>query len=616
MNTLSVTITLLAHSLCWALLYSLWQGLFIYIALSFVFKSIPALNTRVKYFLSYASFSGLFIWFIGTWVAHYNSLRQATAYTLSFSNNPAADIHNITRASQPITATAMWHDMAQQMALYFPYIIALYVVGLVFMSGRFIINILRVQHLGKDTVPAAILRQEFVDEWQHRLGIRKAVHICLSNRITVPVMIGAIKPIILLPVVAISQLSTQELEAIILHELAHIKRHDYLLNIFQIIGETILFFNPFIWLISAVIRREREHCCDDLVVACYRDPLPYARALATLENNRVQSQLSLAATGHQNRLFNRIKRIMEMKTNKISYSQFAIIMAVFITIAFAITLLSFTPSFAQKATQAGKDSTITKSRTVCKTITKTTDNNGNTIVRKKQIITDDNNAANNNNDDNDNDDVADDDTGTYKKVHAHYEANSEDYMDMKNVMEEVQKATKEATEALANSGYKEEVEKAMKEAQQQINNVDWEQVKANIDKGMEEINKQLNNEQFKKSVDEQVRQSLEESKKALEEATHEINKNMEHKEGMIRNQNRNLSDHSSNAEEMIAEMKKDGLINGKHYSITKDGDALYINGKKQPQDVCNKYRKYLDNDDMVMDTNQLTLHANKMTISQ
>lgn len=554
MTTLSVTITLITHSLCWALFYSLWQGLFIYVALSLIFKAVPGLSAKAKYATSYISFLGLFIWFISTWVSQYEELKQAVSYSLSSPNNSIIDISGIANTTTSLSAASIWHAITNQLALHVPYIISLYLIGFVFMSGRFIINVLQVQRIiNKDNVPAAVQRQEFVNIWQRTLGIHKEVSIYLSSRITVPTMIGAIKPIILLPASAISQLSTQQLEAILLHELAHIKRHDYLLNIFQTIGETILFFNPFVWLLSSIIRREREHCCDDLVVAYSNDPLPYAKALATLENSQQRSeQLSLSATGHKNQLLNRIKRIMEMKTNKINYSQFTIIMAVFVTLAFAVAMLSFTPTtFAQKTKQGNEDSTIVKSKKVYQyqTATTTTNDNGRITVVKKQISSDDNHDMDQAHDmDKDNDDAADDDTSSNKKVRTYISSSSTNNVDMKEIMKEVQKATKEATDAMANSGYKEEVEKAMKEAtdelaktdyeeeiekatqeaQQQINSIDWDQIKANINMGLEEINKQLNDEKFRKSVNDDVKKSLEEGKKSLEDAMQKINE--DHKE--------------------------------------------------------------------------------------
>jgi len=134
--------------------------------------------------------------------------------------------------------------------------------------------------------------------------------------------------------------------SILLHELAHIKRYDYLVNILQTVVETILFFNPFVWMISAIIRREREHCCDDLVLDHTREPLYYATALAALATHQGSvSTFAVAASGQSNHLFHRIKRIMEMKKNPFSYSR--MVAAILIITVITGSVVWLTPSFAE-----------------------------------------------------------------------------------------------------------------------------------------------------------------------------------------------------------------------------------------------------------------------------
>src|SRR6202012_1723252 len=114
-------------------------------------------------------------------------------------------------------------------------------------------------------------------------------------------------------------LSAEEIEAILLHELAHIKRHDYLVNIAQQVIGILLFFNPCTLLINKIINEERENCCDDLVVKATADPVIYAKDLLKLEQNRQSDwQLALAATGKKYHLLNRIERIMKTKTTNTS----------------------------------------------------------------------------------------------------------------------------------------------------------------------------------------------------------------------------------------------------------------------------------------------------------
>jgi beta-lactamase regulating signal transducer with metallopeptidase domain len=112
-----------------------------------------------------------------------------------------------------------------------------------------------------------------------------------------------------LPVGALTGLTTQQLKTIIAHELAHIRRHDYLINLLQAMIETLLFYHPAVWWVSRRIRQEREHCCDDLAVAMCGDALTYARALLEMERLRSAGpQLAVAANGGL--LMDRIQRLV------------------------------------------------------------------------------------------------------------------------------------------------------------------------------------------------------------------------------------------------------------------------------------------------------------------
>jgi len=125
-----------------------------------------------------------------------------------------------------------------------------------------------------------------------RLGIRRAIGLWASPLIDVPAVVGWIKPVILLPVGAVSGLSVEQLEAILAHELAHVRRCDYLVNLAQTVVEILGFYHPAVWWISHRIRDERENCCDDLAVQVCGDSRRYARALTSLEELRHAARAS------------------------------------------------------------------------------------------------------------------------------------------------------------------------------------------------------------------------------------------------------------------------------------------------------------------------------------
>jgi hypothetical protein len=142
-----------------------------------------------------------------------------------------------------------------------------------------------------------------------RLHIVRDVRFVESTRVDVPTVIGWLAPVVLLPASVLSGLTPRQVEAILAHELAHIRRHDYLVNLLQAVVETLLFYHPAVWWLSRRIRDERENCCDDLAVSLCGDPVAYAAALAELEGLRSGTRApALAATGGS--LLQRVKRLL------------------------------------------------------------------------------------------------------------------------------------------------------------------------------------------------------------------------------------------------------------------------------------------------------------------
>jgi uncharacterized protein (TIGR03435 family) len=142
-----------------------------------------------------------------------------------------------------------------------------------------------------------------------RLGLGRHVHVVDSPHADTPLVIGWLQPVILLPVAALTNLTPAQVNAILAHELAHVRRHDFLVNLLQAVAETMLFYHPAVWWLSARIRTEREHCCDAVAVETSGDPLGYAEALTALETWRMhRAQLAVAATSGS--LMERVRRII------------------------------------------------------------------------------------------------------------------------------------------------------------------------------------------------------------------------------------------------------------------------------------------------------------------
>jgi uncharacterized protein (TIGR03435 family) len=151
--------------------------------------------------------------------------------------------------------------------------------------------------------------QAACDGLTRRLGLRRVVRVADADFVDGPVVIGWLRPVILLPIAAVAGLTPSQVEAILAHELAHVRRHDAVVNACQTAAETLLFYHPAVWWLSSRIRAEREHCCDDIALEISGDPFGYAAALAELESWRVGSvPLAMAATGGP--LLARVSRVL------------------------------------------------------------------------------------------------------------------------------------------------------------------------------------------------------------------------------------------------------------------------------------------------------------------
>jgi uncharacterized protein (TIGR03435 family) len=183
------------------------------------------------------------------------------------------------------------------------------------------------------------------------MHIGRSVRVVTSTAANGPSMVGWLRPVILLPPATAMGLTPQQLEAVIAHELAHIKRHDYLVNVLQAMVETLFFYHPAVWWISKQIRIERELCCDDLAVASCGDALGYARALATLAKMQLAAPaLAMAAAGGS--LLHRIQRLLGATAREYGPSRWSGALALCLGLACVALNLNWTHLFAQAEANA------------------------------------------------------------------------------------------------------------------------------------------------------------------------------------------------------------------------------------------------------------------------
>jgi len=197
----------------------------------------------------------------------------------------------------------------KNMADFFPVLISVWLAGVILLSvwsaGGWVVA----QRLRKQS------RRLMPEEWQSRVvricvqvGVTRTVRVFQTALTEVPMVVGWIRPVILIPVCAFANLDVMQLEALLAHELAHIRRHDYLVNLIQTAIETLLFYHPAVWWLGNRIRDERENCCDDIAVAACGSTFVYASALASLEESRVAG-IHLAMAASNGSLLKRIRRL-------------------------------------------------------------------------------------------------------------------------------------------------------------------------------------------------------------------------------------------------------------------------------------------------------------------
>ncbi|MFD2553862.1 M56 family metallopeptidase [Sphingobacterium tabacisoli] len=326
-------ISSISTALGWSLLHSLWQGAAIYLILFGLYLAIPGLRATTKHNLALAAQVTLFLCFVYTFfdLIDYRT-TQESATPLSLKNEELFYIDYL-------------HEKQSSIQYYFMYIVPLYLLGILVQSISCVRSYLQIKSLKRKTTDhiPTVWQEQFTRGIQ-RLGITKNVRLLLSDQIFEPLAMGFFRPVVIFPLAYINKMALAEVEALILHELAHIKRNDYLLNIMKIVMETILFFNPFIWLISRHIQTEREQACDDSVVSLLPQQINYAKALLTVELLKKETsspRMSLAASGTQHKLLQRIKRItqakMETSYTTIKHQLVASLMVLFTLVSVAWT---------------------------------------------------------------------------------------------------------------------------------------------------------------------------------------------------------------------------------------------------------------------------------------
>ncbi|MEM7315525.1 MAG: M56 family metallopeptidase, partial [Planctomycetota bacterium] len=336
----------LVWRLGWTLLHSLWQLVAIGAFAAFVVGLLSRQSANVRYRVACCGMAFFYVPLIATFVLipprpvtdtspvedsdvamlsdvstdeTTVALATNTVSSLGMSGNRSTEVANIPETREPLKSTEKvapsdYTQLTDKASVWLPWVVGVWgsAVGLLSLAnlGGWLV-VLRLRLTASLPVTDAVDKR--LQQLAKKMGISQVVRLLESSQIDSPMVIGWLRPAVLFPTSLMTGLAPAELDAVLSHELAHIRRYDYLINLLQTFTETLLFYHPAVWLLSRRIRIEREFCCDDEAVSMCGDKVDYARALAAVEASRQTPQLAMSFFGrNRNMTLHRVRRIMGM----------------------------------------------------------------------------------------------------------------------------------------------------------------------------------------------------------------------------------------------------------------------------------------------------------------
>ncbi|MGD1071217.1 MAG: M56 family metallopeptidase [Bryobacteraceae bacterium] len=324
--------TAIATALTAALLHFIWQGAIGGLLLWVLLFLLRGRSANARYAASCAALALL------------SALPVITALVVYHPAAPVPAIAHAVMPAFPIAGPAAISVHVSWLRLVRTWALPAWVLGVFLFSIRMVWGCTQVAALRRRGLRADEQVLALVGRLSARMGLTRPVSVLISAMADGPSVIGWLRPAILVPAASLVGLTPTQLEAVLAHELAHVLRYDYLVNILQMLVETLLFYHPAVWWISARIRRERELCCDDLAVRSCGDAIGYARALTALEKMRAAAP-ALALGSTDGPLLYRIQRLFGIAPHEYGPSRVSGIVA--LSIALVCVALSVNWARAQ-----------------------------------------------------------------------------------------------------------------------------------------------------------------------------------------------------------------------------------------------------------------------------
>ena len=363
MNELQLLTGPVAQAIGWALLHLLWQATIVAGILAAVLSLMSRQSANARYIVSCGALGLVFSMFVATAVRAYDPAAAPIAASAAAPETIKISLSDIPvlvaqSAAASLKDRAVLAFSSARRAL--PSIVGLWLAGVVLLSSRLLVSWIRARRLvRRGAVPATPELQLMAIRLSDALGLRGAVKLLQSAAVEVPSVIGSLRPVVLIPASALTGLTTEQIEMVLAHELAHIRRHDFLVNLLQAVVETLMFYHPAVWWMSRRVRIERENCCDDLAVAVCGNPIQYARALTRLEELRA-STMTVVVAANGGSLLERIRRIATGRVEgTASTARWAAALALLAVLVIAVAVPSLPALADKKATKEKKSTAAT-----------------------------------------------------------------------------------------------------------------------------------------------------------------------------------------------------------------------------------------------------------------
>ncbi len=317
----------LGQALGWTVLHSIWQIAIICLGIRILLLFIPLRHSQIRYLFLLAGLIGTFIWSAYQFSYEWN-LLAAHQTSLDTTEVSPAQPQLTTNIQEPVLVPVMSdailptersYSLREKIAgihlslrPYVPLIALSWYLGVILYASSMFFSFFRLKKLRTKNVTLPDKKWlETFEQLKEKMGIKRPVQFLLSYSIQEPITFHIFKPVVLAPVSLLTGLTQEQVEVLLLHELAHIRRYDYLINIFQSIIDIFFFYHPGIWWLSGQIRKEREHACDDLVIKLHGKPMVYAEALTQLHifHTPRNIRLAMAAKGKKGSFSQRIFRL-------------------------------------------------------------------------------------------------------------------------------------------------------------------------------------------------------------------------------------------------------------------------------------------------------------------